>query len=100
MIPVANDSLLVQLDPMKIQCSPEPPWIKRCTYGIKFTDDIQPVDVEFPDETVDDEKKKQESESSDQNEEPKESNVESQKKVTPKKSRPNSTGQIKVNTQL
>ena len=41
MLPVAGDFTLQQLDSMIIPCQPEPPWIKRCSFGIKFTDEIQ-----------------------------------------------------------
>jgi len=48
MIPEGGDFLLYQFSPKKIECQPEPPWIKRCSYGIKFTDDKQFVeDIEF-----------------------------------------------------
>eukprot|EP00826_Nyctotherus_ovalis_P022934 TRINITY_DN17682_c0_g1_i1.p1 TRINITY_DN17682_c0_g1~~TRINITY_DN17682_c0_g1_i1.p1 ORF type:complete len:161 (+),score=31.00 TRINITY_DN17682_c0_g1_i1:332-814(+) len=40
-IPVADDFLLLQLTPSLITCAPEPPWIKRCPYGIKFTNEVQ-----------------------------------------------------------
>jgi len=38
---------LTQLGPRKIACQPEPPWIKRCSYGVTFTDHIQTEDIEF-----------------------------------------------------
>ncbi len=44
MLPVADGVVLRQLDPMLVASQPEPPWIKRCTYGVKFTDEIQVVD--------------------------------------------------------
>ncbi len=51
--------MLAELDPMLIPCQPEPPWIKRCSYGIKFTDEIQIIDeVDFGNEHVNSKKKK------------------------------------------
>eukprot|EP00831_Metopus_contortus_P043745 TRINITY_DN35103_c0_g1_i1.p3 TRINITY_DN35103_c0_g1~~TRINITY_DN35103_c0_g1_i1.p3 ORF type:complete len:109 (+),score=32.28 TRINITY_DN35103_c0_g1_i1:148-474(+) len=44
-------------NPMTIPCFPEPPWIKRCTFGIKFTDEIQMVDeIQFEEEAKEDSK--------------------------------------------
>lgn len=43
-LPMAGDFVLEELDPMAIPCFPEPPWIKRCNFGIKFTDEIQMID--------------------------------------------------------
>ncbi len=66
MVPTAGDFVLVYLNPMSVPCSPEPPWIKRCSYGIKFTDDLQITDsLDLAMETQDDRgKKESESESS------------------------------------
>ena len=69
-----GDFVLAQLDPRKIQCQPELPWIKRCIYEIKFTNDIQFVDFDF---SCDSENgKKSEGESSDGDEEPKKDDCE------------------------
>ena len=44
MLPIAGEFVLEELDPLIIPCFPEPPWIKRCPFGIKFTDEIQMID--------------------------------------------------------
>ena len=41
MVPEIGDFLLYQFSPNKLECQPEPPWIKRCSYGITFIDDAQ-----------------------------------------------------------
>jgi len=41
--PSANELLLAELSPKIVSCFSEPPWIKRCNFGIKFTDEIQMV---------------------------------------------------------
>ena len=42
MIPNVEESILVQEFDLKNVSSPKPeaPWIKRCDFGIKFTDEI------------------------------------------------------------
>jgi hypothetical protein len=48
MVSEGGDYLLYQFSPKKVECQSEPPWIKRCNYGIKFTDDKQfEEDIEF-----------------------------------------------------
>ena len=70
MLPESGDFLLFQFSSKKVECQPEPPWIKRCSYGIKFTDDLQFVeDIDFcssterkskkEDETSEDEQKQE-----------------------------------------
>jgi hypothetical protein len=41
-----DDRILEDLDSRIIPCHPEAPWIKRCSFGIKFTDEIQYIDEE------------------------------------------------------
>ena len=43
-IPAAGDFVLTQMDPGLVPCVLEPPWIKRCGFGIKFTDEINVID--------------------------------------------------------
>jgi len=43
-IPLGGDPLLIQMHPDLVPCILEPPWIKRCKYGIKFTDEINALD--------------------------------------------------------
>ena len=33
---------------------PEAPWIRRCSHGIKFTDEMQDEDIDFNDEGIND----------------------------------------------
>jgi len=48
MIPIGGDYVLSQLNTTNLSLQPEPPWIKRCTYGIAFTNDVQFIDdIEF-----------------------------------------------------
>lgn len=45
MIPNVDDKiLLTEFDLKNCYPKPEAPWIKRCDFGIKFTDEIQVVD--------------------------------------------------------
>lgn len=46
MIPNVDENVLVQEFSLKNTQPPKPeaPWIKRCDYGIKFTDEIQVID--------------------------------------------------------
>ena len=46
MIPNVDESVLTSEFSLKTAPSPKPeaPWIKRCDYGIKFTDEIQVLD--------------------------------------------------------
>jgi len=65
MIPNVDEKILsAELD-MKSSTSapkPEAPWIKRCDFGIKFTDEIQVVDVPQISETEESQAKEDESE--------------------------------------
>lgn len=36
----SGEFALIHLKPQQLNCQPEPPWIKRCNYGIKFTDEM------------------------------------------------------------
>ena len=40
MIPCVDNSVLEQFTAKAIPLKPEAPWIKRCSFGIKFTDEI------------------------------------------------------------
>lgn len=40
-IPYIDKSILDEFTYKAINCKPEAPWIKRCEYGIKFTDEIR-----------------------------------------------------------
>ena len=46
MIPNVEESILVNDFSLKNATAPKPeaPWIKRCDYGIKFTDEIQVIE--------------------------------------------------------
>lgn len=44
MIPSADKEVLREFEPLSFPCRPEAPWIKRCKYGIKFTEEIQDDD--------------------------------------------------------
>ena len=46
MIPNVEESILVNDFSLKTSTAPKPeaPWIKRCDYGIKFTDEIQVIE--------------------------------------------------------
>jgi hypothetical protein len=46
MIPNVDDKILTSEFDMKSVSAPKPeaPWIKRCDFGIKFTDEIQVID--------------------------------------------------------
>ena len=46
MIPNVEESILVNDFSLKTTSAPKPeaPWIKRCDYGIKFTDEIQVIE--------------------------------------------------------
>lgn len=46
MIPNVDEKILMTEFDMKNIAAPKPeaPWIKRCDYGIKFTDEIQVID--------------------------------------------------------
>ena len=43
-IPSTGDFGLLQVDPDLVPCVLEPPWIRRCKYGVKFTDEISVLD--------------------------------------------------------
>jgi len=51
-IPYIDKSILAEFTYKAINCRPEAPWIKRCEYGIKFTEEIKStidsVDSEEP----------------------------------------------------
>lgn len=62
MIPCVDNSVLEQITPKMVPLKPEAPWIKKCSYGIKFTDEIYITDDDrenTPDEEKDYKKKKQ-----------------------------------------
>jgi len=47
-MPASGEFALFQLTPQDLTCQSEPPWIKRCNYGIKFTDEMQfAEDIDF-----------------------------------------------------
>ncbi len=41
MLPIADKEVLREFEPLAFTCWPEAPWIVRCKYGIKFTEEIQ-----------------------------------------------------------
>ena len=41
MTPLVGIEVLEEFTPFSIQSKPEAPWLKRCSEGIKFTDEIQ-----------------------------------------------------------
>ena len=43
-VPSSGDFALLQMDSDLVPCILEPPWIKRCSYGVKFTDEINVLD--------------------------------------------------------
>jgi len=53
MIPNVDDKILTSEFDMKSVSAPKPeaPWIKRCDFGIKFTDEIQELDVPLASDT-------------------------------------------------
>ena len=44
MIPCVDSNVLDCLTPSAVPLKPEAPWIKRCSFGIKFTDEIYMTD--------------------------------------------------------
>ena len=44
MIPCVDNNVLDCLTPNSVPLKPEAPWIKRCSFGIKFTDEIYMTD--------------------------------------------------------
>jgi len=44
MIPCVDNNVLDCLTPSAVPLKPEAPWIKRCSFGIKFTDEIYMTD--------------------------------------------------------
>ena len=44
MIPCVDNNVLDSLTPSAVPLKPEAPWIKRCSFGIKFTDEIYMTD--------------------------------------------------------
>jgi len=58
MIPSIDDNIFEQYTINAIKIKPEAPWIKRNSYGIKFTDKIQTTEYEEDIEISDDEKEK------------------------------------------
>jgi hypothetical protein len=46
MIPNVDQTILNEFVCTNIPCKPEAPWIKRCSFGIKFTEEIQDTDNE------------------------------------------------------
>jgi hypothetical protein len=44
MIPCVDNNVLDCLTPNTVPLKPEAPWIKRCSFGIKFTDEIYMTD--------------------------------------------------------
>lgn len=55
MIPCVDNGVLDYFTPKAIPLKPEAPWIKKCSFGIKFTDEIYMTDEEER-ETPDEEK--------------------------------------------
>jgi hypothetical protein len=55
MIPSIDDNVFEQFTINAIKIKPEAPWIKRNSYGIKFTDKIQTTEYEEDVEISDDE---------------------------------------------
>lgn len=47
-MPGSGEFALLRLNPQRVTCQPEPPWIKRGSYGVKFTDEgLFADDVDF-----------------------------------------------------
>ena len=46
MIPCVENSVLDSFKPSAVPLKPEAPWIKKCSFGIKFTDEIFYTDDE------------------------------------------------------
>jgi hypothetical protein len=46
MIPCVENSVLDTFTPNAVPLKPEAPWIKKCNFGIKFTDEIFYTDDE------------------------------------------------------
>ena len=44
MIPCVDNNVLDSMTPSSVPLKPEAPWIKRCSFGIKFTDEIYMTD--------------------------------------------------------
>ena len=44
MIPCVDNNVLDNMTPSSVPLKPEAPWIKRCSFGIKFTDEIYMTD--------------------------------------------------------
>lgn len=62
MIPCVDNQVLDGLTPSAVPLKPEAPWIKKCTFGIKFTDEILMTDDDrenTPDEEKEFKKRKQ-----------------------------------------
>lgn len=62
MIPCVDNSVLEQFTAKAIPLKPEAPWIKKCSFGIKFTDEIYFTDDDreaTPDEEKEYKKRKQ-----------------------------------------
>lgn len=62
MIPCVENSVLDYFTPKAVPLKPEAPWIKKCSFGIKFTDEIYLTDdsrENTPDEEKEYKKKKQ-----------------------------------------
>jgi hypothetical protein len=64
MIPCVENSVLDTFSPTAVPLKPEAPWIKKCNFGIKFTDEIFYTDDErenTPEEEKDYNRKKRNS---------------------------------------
>ena len=62
MIPCVDSSVLDQFTAKAIPLKPEAPWIKKCSFGIKFTEEIYFTDDDreaTPDEDKEYKKRKQ-----------------------------------------
>ena len=62
MIPCVDNNVLDQFTPSVVPLKPEAPWIKKCSFGIKFTDEIYLTDDDrenTPDEEKEYKKRKQ-----------------------------------------
>jgi len=62
MIPCVDNTVLEQFNSKAVPLKPEAPWIKRCSFGIKFTDEIYFTDDDreaTPDEEKEYKKRKQ-----------------------------------------
>ena len=62
MIPCVDSNVLDFFNSKAVPLKPEAPWIKKCSFGIKFTDEIYITDDDrenTPDEDKDYKKKKQ-----------------------------------------